>query len=751
MSFSYLLSLIAASYALIGAGWAAPAHNITRQQPINPTNFYKGSNEVLAVPLKRVGQKGVGTPSLAKRYFSSDVLGVYGAAYFAELTLGTAEKPQKVNVLIDTGSFELWVNPDCNTTNVKQYCQSFGHYDPGLSSTSQNLHTNFKIQYGLGSASGVYHKDDVYISGAKIQNQQFGVSDNSSDVWFGILGLGHGQGHGVIQYSSIVDSLAAQGYTNSKLFSLDLGGQPGPTAAVTGEMVFGGVDTNKYSGYLAKVPTNPSDAHYVVTLNSISHQTPTNNTSAGSSSGSVVTVQSEPILDSSLPLQVVMDSGTTLSLLPEPVVSALAAKFPGATPDGHGGYKVPCSLRDTEGGSLSFGFAGAAGSPPVTITVAYKDFIWWGGDDCFLGAWYTKDVGVWILGDTFLRGAYVSFDQSNNALYMADYTQCGEGSKLVPVPAGPDAAAHIKGSCQPPAVQRMPQGTITTTCTDDLATPTPMPPPPKPTPAKKPANPAPFDEDCDEDEPPQRPVQVTRTATETFTSTIIRHIVYTAQHEEITRHEVFVTTFCPGDIIPPPSPAPAPARPRPGPQIQIHPTPAAPTTTTAVEVTQVQATATATATATETLVTTERYETITRPVASCVPGSGEACDAMTTEVVTIVSTVRVHAYPSFTPSSRPLPPAPISAYAGGTMMWGFNNHSSSMYPVAGVANIGGGASRVGAVAAPVVPTTRGSADKTPTQTKIPVPTSGATERRRVKIGRTGVWGMMIAVMWAVVI
>lgn len=80
-----------------------------------------------------------------------------------------------------------------------------------------------------------------------------------------------------------------------------------------------------------------------------------------------------------------------------------------------------------------------------------------------------------------------------------------------------------------------------------------------------------------------------------------------------------------------------------------------------------------------------------------------------------------------------------------------------MYPVAGVANIGGGASRIGAVAAPAVPTTRegGSSrdGETPAQShsQVPVPTSGATERRRVKIGRTGVWGVMIAVMWAVVI
>lgn len=84
MSFPSLLSLAAASCALIGTGRAAGPLNMTHLEPVNPTKFYKGPDEVLAIPLRRVGQKGVGTPSLARRYFSSDVLGVYGAAYFAE-------------------------------------------------------------------------------------------------------------------------------------------------------------------------------------------------------------------------------------------------------------------------------------------------------------------------------------------------------------------------------------------------------------------------------------------------------------------------------------------------------------------------------------------------------------------------------------------------------------------------------------------------------------------------------------------
>lgn len=115
------------------------------------------------------------------------------------------------------------------------------------------------------------------------------------------MGLAHGQGNGFTKYPTVIDSLAAQNYTQSRLFSLDLGGQVPPGSeffrvlldlttkttttistarahhawvdaycrfgtdadllevATTGQMVFGGVDRNKYSGRLGKVPTNPSD------------------------------------------------------------------------------------------------------------------------------------------------------------------------------------------------------------------------------------------------------------------------------------------------------------------------------------------------------------------------------------------------------------------------------------------------------------------------------------------------------------
>ncbi|KAF3059606.1 Candidapepsin-1 [Daldinia childiae] len=784
MSFSHPLFFIAAA-TLIGVGRAVTfkSFNGTYNGPLNATSLPKSTHEVLSLPLRKVEHKGVGTPSLARRYFGSDVLGVYGAAYFAELTIGTSDNPQTVNVLLDTGSFELWVNPNCSATNVQQFCDEFGHYDPTLSHTSKNLNKTFTIQYGLGSASGTYHQDDVFISGAKLPDQQFGVSNASSDVWFGILGLGHGKGHGVIDYESIVDSLAVQGYTDSKLFSLDLGGQPGPTAAITGEIVFGGVDTNKYAGNLVKVPTDPNDAHYVATLNSISLHVP------ASSSGSVKTVSQniKAINDSNLPLQVVVDSGTTLSLLPESVVSAIAAGFPGAEPDGNGGYKVPCELRNTTEGRVDFELRGD-GNDKVKISVSYSDFIWYGGNECFLGAWYTSNVGVWILGDTFLRGAYVTFDQSNNALYMANYVSCGESSNLVPVPAGPDAAANIPGSCETaePA-QKLPSPTatlasydpecdctvfsfstafstafMTSTATATTAT------------VKKQASAAPVldppaagDDDCDEDEdqPQEKHIEIT-TATETFTTTLVRHVVYTAGRRVDTSYVTVVTTFCPGDILPPTFTTPTPKVVHSQTQGRVQYTTTRPILSTSIptpiehitiaEITHVAKTAP------ETFITTRNTTTQVATVLESVHINTYSSPPLWTTPAFTESILSTFPFspPTFSSYSSPLPPPPPQQQSTapnasfGAVGWGFNSTSTATTSIntGGVNyNVGGAASQAigagaGAVVAPAVPTmTTTQIWHSPMPSGMAMSTSEAVKKTLGEVA-IGLWTVMMVMV-----
>ncbi|KAI0517040.1 aspartic peptidase domain-containing protein [Xylaria bambusicola] len=548
--------MLAVLFAVIVPQVVAAAQNsssmrVTETVGVDLTSFERHeTGQPLAVPLKRIDHRGVATPSLGRRFFKTDVLGVFGAAYLAELTIGTSKdgKKQVIDLLIDTGSFEMWVNPTCSKANVPEFCEAFGHYDPRRSSTSQRLNGRFMIKYGSGQVAGDYYKDDIYISGAKIENQQFGVANSSELVWFGILGLAHGQGNGFINYPVLIDSITAKGLAKTKMFSMDLGNQISPGGAVVGELVFGGVDTNKYSGLLKKVRTDPGDPHYRVTLNSLAHRPP----------GST---KSTPFIDSNLPVSVIIDSGTTLSLLPEPVVEKIAAQFPGAQPDGAGGYKIDCSYQSLDG-SVDFSFFSESG--PVTINVVYRDFIWNSGGDCFLGVWSSNELGLWILGDTFLRGAYIAFDQTNNALFMSNYVSCGDGqSNLVTVPAGPNEAAKIPGACNVAASSpsaststssaTYPSGTVSSAVIPTAAsslggTVNPVSPPV--------VTEAPTSGLSPSDGPDAAAVRKPEGVT--VTETITRAVVYTVagcpetvvhcpyRDQVSTRFETAVTTYCPG-------------------------------------------------------------------------------------------------------------------------------------------------------------------------------------------------------------
>ncbi len=80
----------------------------------------------------------------------------------AAVDIGTP--PQKVTVLIDTGSYELWVNPQCVASPDPRLCGTLGHYYPQLSNTSLAVTGKFEASYGTGQAQGQYYLDSVKVS-----------------------------------------------------------------------------------------------------------------------------------------------------------------------------------------------------------------------------------------------------------------------------------------------------------------------------------------------------------------------------------------------------------------------------------------------------------------------------------------------------------------------------------------------------------------------------------------------------------
>lgn len=82
-----------------------------------------------------------------------------------------------------------------------------------------------------------------------MKNITFGVFDHPNSDQFGALGLGFGKGVNSDR-SNIVDELVAQGFTQTKAFSLSLG----PYGSEEASLILGGVDTKKFSGSLQRMP-----------------------------------------------------------------------------------------------------------------------------------------------------------------------------------------------------------------------------------------------------------------------------------------------------------------------------------------------------------------------------------------------------------------------------------------------------------------------------------------------------------------
>jgi hypothetical protein len=84
----------------------------------------------------------------------------------ASVNIGNPAQP--VFVQLDTGSFELWVNPLCSSLSGSDasFCATVGHYDTAQSSTATSLETTKTLRYGIGSANITYFTDDIALPGS---------------------------------------------------------------------------------------------------------------------------------------------------------------------------------------------------------------------------------------------------------------------------------------------------------------------------------------------------------------------------------------------------------------------------------------------------------------------------------------------------------------------------------------------------------------------------------------------------------
>ncbi|CZR56894.1 uncharacterized protein PAC_06783 [Phialocephala subalpina] len=319
--------------------------------------------------------------------------------YIIQLEIGTP--PQSTFVQLDTGSSDLIVETDssdiCSTAPPNP-----------VSSTYQYFDSNFQVAYGGGDgATGDWCSDIVSIGGATLQGTQFGVMYKST-VLEGILGVsypiieGRQTFSGEPEYPNFPVLLVQQGYIASRAFSL----WTNDDQSTGGTLLFGGIDTSKFSGELVTIDLVasgfdgfPGVVDFTLALNSVT---------GTDSSGNPVA-----FTDGTTPINVLMDSGTTITMLPQALVTEIW-NFVGATPysnDPTSAY-IPCSAgSNTE--TINLAFNGITINVPLSQLVIFPDST---NTLCSFGI---EASTSYIIGDTVLTAMYAVYDLDNNQLSLA--------------------------------------------------------------------------------------------------------------------------------------------------------------------------------------------------------------------------------------------------------------------------------------------------------------------------------------------
>jgi len=154
----------------------------------------------------------------------------------------------------------------------------------------------------------------------------------------------------------------------------------------------------------------------------------------------------------------VLDSGTTLTLLPNSLASLVFEEVGASVDNSLGATVVPCTLSKNTG-TLNFGFGGQGGpvvkvamselvlplTAPNGKSVTYPD----GSQACQLGIQAAGNLPI-LLGDTFLRSAYVVYDLVNNRIGLAqtdfnstDSNPVPFASQGAPIPSATTATGEV--------------------------------------------------------------------------------------------------------------------------------------------------------------------------------------------------------------------------------------------------------------------------------------------------------------------
>ncbi|KAF7313424.1 Acid protease [Mycena chlorophos] len=313
--------------------------------------------------------------------------------FVTTLQLGTPPRP--FNIILDSGSGDFWVESD-QCSNNGAGCGNHTFLGPDLSSSFVNLEQDFSIEYGSGSASGQLVNDSLRMAGMILDNFTFGIAHNVSDSFAndpladGLMGLSK-------------PSLSTSGVPPAPIVMRDTGFIHQAIVSYrlprsldhenNGEVTFGSLDPAKFDPSTLVTINSTDSGFWIIPLE------------GASVNGNAVTLNST---------QALMDTGTTLLVLPTADAIAVHAQIPGAQQQQSGQFNIPCNTT----ASVSVRFGGN------DFEINPEDLLFASGGrttgDCTSGIGSFNQPGnQWLVGDTFLKSVYFSTNIDENTVSLA--------------------------------------------------------------------------------------------------------------------------------------------------------------------------------------------------------------------------------------------------------------------------------------------------------------------------------------------
>lgn len=321
--------------------------------------------------------------------------------YYGPITIGTP--PQTFMVIYDTGSSNLWVPSSKCNGELFPACKNHSKFDASKSHTYHDVGTRLILPYGSGVCSGTLANDVVGFGGYNITNATFGqITIEPGQVWVespfdGICGLA---------YPAIAmpaanpppppfDDLMKMGVLAKNEFSFFLSTQH-DSHKETSALILGGTDQTYYSGSFSYFPAQKYEglmAYWLIHGSDIEV--------GGTSMGSCKDVVGH--------CNFVVDTGTSVITGPHTKINPLLEKIGNVSTDCSGVDSLP---------TLTFVFGGKKFDlGPDFYVIKLADGA--GGYECEIGIMALDQLGLWILGDPFLRKYYTVFDRQNNRVGFA--------------------------------------------------------------------------------------------------------------------------------------------------------------------------------------------------------------------------------------------------------------------------------------------------------------------------------------------